>query len=401
MKISQRAQDLPYSPIRKLAPYAEAAKKRGTHVIHLNIGQPDISTPDEFYNAIRNYHEPVLAYGPSNGLPEYREALVKYYARYDIHINMEEVFVTTAGSEAILFAILAVCDVGDNILVMEPFYTNYNGFGAMAGVDVIGIPTVAEDGFQVPPVEEFAKRLNSRTRAIMICNPNNPTGAVYDRESLDRLATFADDNNLFVISDEVYREFTYDGHKQVSVMHLPQIEQRAILVDSVSKRYSACGARIGCLVTKNKDILDVVMRMGQARLCPPTLEQLGSMASVEMSEDKMNEIISEYNHRRNVLHKGLNSIDGVYCALPRGAFYMMVSLPVDNSDAFARFMLEEFEYNGKTLMVAPGAGFYATPGSGNNQVRMAYVLKEEDLLSAVEVLEKGLLAYNNRKTIEG
>ncbi|HPQ41645.1 MAG TPA: pyridoxal phosphate-dependent aminotransferase [bacterium] len=400
MKISKRSHQLPYSPIRKLAPFADAAKKRGIHVIHLNIGQPDIPTPDTFYRAIREYDNPVLAYGPSNGLPEYRNALVRYYARYDISLTPEQVFVTTAGSEALLFALLAVADSGDNVLVMEPFYTNYNGFGAMMGVDVVGVPTRAEDGFQIPPIEAFTERMTSRTRAIMICNPNNPTGAVYDRESLERLETFALEHDLFVISDEVYREFTYDGSTQVSVMHLDRLGDRAILVDSVSKRYSACGARIGCLVTRNSDVLDAVMRMGQARLCPPTLEQIGSMASIDMSQDIMDEIIREYSHRRNVLLRGLNSIDGVFCEKPMGAFYMMVTLPVRDSDAFARFLLEEFDDRGSTVMVAPGAGFYATPGLGTNQVRMAYVLQEAELNRAVEILEKALVEYTRRERPE-
>lgn len=397
MKISQRSQHLPYSPIRKLAPYAEAAKKRGTHVIHLNIGQPDIPTPETFYRAIREYDNPVLAYGPSNGLQEYREALSRYYARYDIPVSPDQVFVTTAGSEALMFALLAVADTGDNVLVMEPFYTNYNGFGAMVGVDVIGVPTRAEDGFRIPPMETFKERMTPRTRAIMICNPNNPTGAVYDRAALERLEAFALEHDLFVISDEVYREFTYDGSRQVSVMHLDRLGDRAILVDSVSKRYSACGARIGCLVTHNASVLDAVMRMGQARLCPPTLEQVGAMASIDMPPDIMDGIIREYCHRRNVLLEGLNAIDGVFCEKPMGAFYMMVTLPVSDSDDFARYLLEDFEDNGDTVMVAPGAGFYASPGLGNNQVRMAYVLKEEELRRAVDVLEKALQAYPRRK----
>lgn len=396
MTISSRAHNLPYSPIRKLAPYADAAKQRGTHVIHLNIGQPDIATPVEFYRAIKEYSNPVLAYGPSNGLPQYRDALVRYYSRYGIDLDPGEIFVTTAGSEALMFAVMAVCDAGDNVLVMEPFYTNYSGFGAMIDVDVIGVPTCAEDGFQVPGIEEFEKRVTEKTRAIMICNPNNPTGAVYSRESLERLVAFARERGLYLISDEVYREFTYDGAQQTSIMHFVEDSQRTILVDSVSKRYSACGARIGCLITRNKEILDAVMRMGQARLCPPTLEQIGSMAAVDMPESTMNEIIAEYKNRRDILHKGLNQIEGVFCEMPRGAFYMMVSLPIDDSDAFARFMLEDFQYDGKTVMVAPGAGFYATSGLGTNQVRMAYVLCEQELIDAVKVIEEGLKAFNSR-----
>ncbi|MBN1295912.1 pyridoxal phosphate-dependent aminotransferase [bacterium] len=398
MKISERARQLPYSPIRKLASVADAAKARGVHVIHLNIGQPDIPTPATFYDAIRRYDNPVLAYGPSNGLPEYREALARYYARYRIDVESREIFVTTAGSEALMFAMLAVSDPGDNMLVMEPFYTNYNGFGAMMGIEIIGVPTRAEDGFQIPAMEEFEKRMTARTRAIMICNPNNPTGAVYSREALERLSAFAIQHGLFVISDEVYREFTYDGTRQVSVMHLDGLEDRAILVDSVSKRYSACGARIGCLVTKHAGVLDAVMRMGQARLCPPTLEQIGAMASIDMPDTSMKAIIDEYCDRRDRLLDGLNRIDGVFCEKPMGAFYLMVTLPVTDSDAFARFMLEDFQYKGNTVMVAPGAGFYATPGLGLNQVRMAYVLKKEELEAAVDVMAAGLAAFRDRQS---
>ncbi len=394
--ISKRADNMPYSPIRKLSPFAEGAKKRGIHVYHLNIGQPDIHTPEEFYNAIRNYDNPVLGYGPSNGLPEYRTALARYYKSYDINVSDNQIFVTVAGSEALLFALFAVTDSGDNVLAMEPFYTNYNGFCAMADVSVIGIPTRAEDGFQIPPIDEFKKRLTPKTKAIVMCNPNNPTGAVYSGKSLQELADFAREHNLYFISDEVYREFTYDGHKQVSVLHLNGMDEYAIMVDSVSKRYSACGARIGCLVTRNAGVLDAVMRMGQARLCPPTLEQIGSMASLEVPEDVMQSIVSEYKVRRDILHEGLNSIDGVFCEMPFGAFYMMATLPVDDSDDFARYLLEKFEYKGQTVMLAPGSGFYATQGCGGNQVRVAYVLKKEDLIAAVETLDQALKTYLKR-----
>ena len=269
-------------------------------------------------------------------------ALVRYYHRYGIDVSDDQIFITTAGSEALLFALMAVADSGDNVLVMEPFYTNYNGFGAMAGISMTGIPTLAENGFQIPDLVEFEKRLTPSTRAIMICNPNNPTGAVYSQESLAELAKFVIKHDLYLISDEVYREFTYDGHRQVSIMQFPELSSRAILVDSVSKRYSACGARIGCLMTRNADVLDVVMRMGQARLCPPTLEQIGSMASVDVSDEVMQAVIEEYRVRRDILHAGLNRIEGVFCEKPRGAFYMMVTLPVKDSDEFARFLLEDF-----------------------------------------------------------
>lgn len=384
---------MPYSPIRKLAPFADAAKKKGIRVHHLNIGQPDIHTPMEFLRAIREYSNPVLAYGPSNGLPEYRAALARYYRRYGVDLQDNQVFVTTAGSEAVLFAMMAVADDGDDIMVMEPFYTNYNGFGAQAGISITGVPTSAEDGFMIPPMKEFQKRMTPRTRAIMICNPNNPTGAVYSRESLQELAEFVVKHDLYLISDEVYREFTYDGCQQVSVMSFPQLADHAIMVDSVSKRYSACGARIGCLVTRNSSILDAVMRMGQARLCPPTLEQIGAMASVDVPDAVMQSIIREYSERRDILHRGLNRIEGVFCEKPCGAFYMMVTLPVKDSDAFARFLLDDFQVDGRTVMVAPGSGFYATPGLGCDQIRVAYVLKKEDLIDAVDLLEKALSLY--------
>ncbi len=394
--ISRRASNMPYSPIRKLAPLADATKKRGIHVYHLNIGQPDIHTPTEFLDAVRKYNKPVLSYGPSNGLPEYRSALVGYYKKHNIDVLDKQIFISVAGSEAIQFALMAVTDAGDNVLSMEPFYTNYNGFCALAEVSITGIPTLPEDGFQIPPIEEFQKRLTPRTKAIILCNPNNPTGAVYSHESLQKLADFAVKNGLYIISDEVYREFTYDGYKQISIMQMKGVDDYAILVDSVSKRYSACGARIGCLITRNESVLDGVLRMGQARLCPPTLEQIGSMASLDVPDDVMESIICEYKERRDILHAGLNSIDGVYCEKPYGAFYMMANLPIDDSDKFARFLLEDFSDRQRTVMVAPGAGFYATEGLGRNQVRVAYVLKKEDLSMAVEVLEKALKEYQKR-----
>lgn len=396
MKISKRADRLPASPIRKLIPYADAAKERGVRVYHLNIGQPDIRTPDTFLNAIRNYKVDVLEYGPSNGLASYRKGLVEYYKRWNIGVEPGQIFITTGGSESILFALLAVTDDGDNVLVMEPFYTNYHGFASMIGVNVIGVPTRPEDGFAIPPIEEFEKRCNSRTRAILICNPNNPTGAVYPRSDLERLEKFAVKRGLFILSDEVYREFTYDGLRYCSIMHLEKMGDSAIVVDSVSKRYSACGARIGCIVTRNQSVLSSIMRMGQARLCPPTLEQVGALAAIDTPARYMEEVIAEYQHRRDVLYEGLNRIDGVFCEKPCGAFYMMVTLPVKDGDDFARFMLEEFEDNKETVMVAPGAGFYATEGSGLNQVRMAYVLKSEDLIRSVELLKIGLQAYRQK-----
>ncbi len=397
MNVSKRAGLLPASSIRKLIPYSDAAKNRGIHVFHLNIGQPDIKTPDTFMNAIRNYQVGVLEYGPSNGLLAYRKGLVKYYAEYGVEANADEIFITTAGSEALLFAMLGIADPGDNVLVMEPYYTNYNGFGVIAGIDVIGVPTRAEDGFAIPPVSEFASRINDRTKGILLCNPNNPTGAVYSRESLEALVRFAVERDLYLISDEVYREFTYDGLESTSVLTFPELGDRAILVDSVSKRYSACGARIGCIVTHNKPLLSAIMRMGQARLCPPTIEQVGALAALDTPSSYMTEVIEEYQMRRDVLYEGLKRIPGVFCQKPCGAFYMMVNLPVEDADDFARFMLESFQSANQTVMVAPGSGFYSDPELGKHQVRVAYVLRREDLERSSELLAAGLEAYRSHR----
>jgi len=397
MKLSRRAASLPESPIRKLVPYADDAKKRGVHVYHLNIGQPDIKTPREYMSAINSFDVEVLEYGPSNGLLDYRLGLSQYYAKWGIQLNENQIFVTTAGSEAILFAMIAVADPGDDTLVMEPFYTNYNGFGAMADVSVIGVPTRADDGFAIPDISVFEKRLTPRTRAIMVCNPNNPTGAVYPEKDLRRLAEFARENDLFIISDEVYREFTYNNVTHTSILQLDEFRDRSIMVDSISKRYSACGARIGCICSYNEDLLNAAMKMGQARLCPPTLEQIGARAAIEAPDEYLTGVVSEYEKRRDVLFDALQKIDGVFCKKPDGAFYMMVTLPVDDADRFARFMLESFEMDKQTVMFAPGGGFYATPGMGANQVRMAYVLKTEDLIASAKLLEAGLKAYNNHR----
>ncbi|MBN1355863.1 pyridoxal phosphate-dependent aminotransferase [bacterium] len=394
MKLSARAVGLPASPIRKLVPFADAAKSRGIHVYHLNIGQPDIRTPGLFLDGIRGYRADVLAYGPSNGLLSYRQALCRYYDSWNIPLTPDEIFVTTAGSEALLFSIIAIADAGDNVIVMEPFYTNYNGFAAMVDVEVRGIPTSADDGFAVPASEKFLEKIDSRTRGILLCNPNNPTGAVYPESDLKRLVRLAEDHDLFIISDEVYREFTYGDTSHTSILQIPDLDGRAVMVDSVSKRYSACGARIGCIASRNRDILTAVMKMGQARLCPPTLEQLGASAAVDTPAEYFQRVISEYELRRDTLFGGLMEIDGVFCRKPDGAFYMMVTLPVDDSDRFCQYMLEDFELSGRTVMMAPGAGFYATPGLGLDQVRMAYVLKQEDLVASVEILREGLRSYS-------
>ncbi len=396
MRISMRAQGLPESSIRKLVPLADAAKKRGIHVYHLNIGQPDIKTPETFLNAVRAYNSDVLQYGPSNGLAEYREALERYYRRCGITVTSDEIFVTTAGSEALLFAIISVADPEDNILVMEPFYTNYNGFGAQVNVQMRGITTSAENGFAIPDIAAFKDKLDDRTRAILLCNPNNPTGAVYPKEDIARLVQFACEQDLYIISDEVYREFIYDGLRHTSVLQFSELGDRAIMVDSVSKRYSACGARIGCLVTHNRELLNVVMRLGQARLCPPTLEQIGAAAAVDTPDSYLNAVISEYQKRRDVLFEGLQSIPGVFVRKPQGAFYIMANLPVEDAEDFARFMLTTFSLDNRTVMVAPGTGFYATSGMGSNQIRAAYVLNRKYLQESVEILAAGLSAYTKQ-----
>lgn len=394
--ISQRAKGMPPSPIRKLVPYAEDAKKRGNKVYHLNIGQPDIPTPKIMMDAFRNHDITVLAYGHSGGLWEYREGLAKYYQKFDINVSKEQVLVTTAGSEAIIFVMMATMDPGDEVLVPEPFYTNYNGFAVEAGVKVVPITCKAEDGFKLPSDEEIRAKITPRTRAIMICNPNNPTGYVYTKEELERLRDIVLEKDLFFFSDEVYREFVYDGGTHHSVMHLSGLEDRAVLLDSISKRYSACGARIGCLVTKNEDILESALRFGQARLCPPTMEQIAAIAALDTPQEYFDEVMEEYRQRRDVVFEALNNIPGVVGQKPPGAFYTIVKLPVDDADKFCTWLLEEFHDNKETVMLAPAGGFYATPGLGTNEVRIAFVLNTAAMKRSMEILEKALEAYPGR-----
>ncbi len=394
--ISQRAKVMPASPIRKLVPYAEEAKRRGVHVYHLNIGQPDIPTPQGMLDAFRNHEITVLAYGHSGGLWEYREGLAKYYQKFNINVTQEEILVTTAGSEAIIFAMLACMDPGDEILVPEPFYTNYQGFAVEAGVKVVPITCKAEEGFRLPPDEEIRARITPRTKAIMICNPNNPTGYVYSLEELNRVRALVLEHDLFFMSDEVYREFVYDGKPHHSVMHLPGLEERAVLLDSISKRYSACGARVGCLVTKNKAILDTALRFGQARLCPPTMEQIAATAALETPPSYFDEVIGEYLARREAVFAGLAKIPGVLAQKPGGAFYTVVKLPVDDADTFCRWLLSDFHDNHETVMLAPAAGFYATPGLGKDEVRIAFVLNVKAMRRSMEILGRALQAYPGR-----
>ncbi len=394
--ISQRAETMPASPIRKLVPFAEDAKRRGVHVYHLNIGQPDIPTPKGMLDAFRNHDISVLAYGHSGGLWAYREGLAKYYQKFDIHVSKEQILVTTAGSEAIIFAMMTAMDPGDEILIPEPFYTNYLGFAVEAGVNVVPLTCKAEEGFRLPSDADIRAKITDKTRAIMICNPNNPTGYVYSLEELQRVRQIVLENDLFFMSDEVYREFVYDGKKHHSVMHLQGIDEQAILLDSISKRYSACGARVGCLVTKNQGILDSALRFGQARLCPPTMEQIAATVALDTPKSYFDEVIGDYLARREVVFEELAKIPGVFAQKPGGAFYTVVKLPVDSAERFCKWLLSDFHDNHETVMLAPAAGFYATPGLGIDEARIAFVLNVKAMKRSMEILGKALKAYPGR-----
>lgn len=388
---------MPASPIRKLAPYAEAAKKRSVKVHHLNIGQPDIESPRVALDAITNFKGHVIEYGHSAGNESYRKALVKLYAKeHDIFVDYSEILITTGGSEAITFAFMSCLDDGDEVLIPEPFYANYNGFAVEAGVKVATIPSYIENDFALPSMEEFEKRITPRTKAILICNPNNPTGYLYSREELEQLKDIVLKHDLFLICDEVYREFCYDGNSHFSAMQLEGVDDNVIMIDSVSKRYSMCGARLGRIITRNKEVLDACLRMGQARLCPPMLAQIAAEAAIETPQSYFQEVYNEYVERRNIMVEALNKIEGVYCPNPKGAFYTVVELPVDDSDKFAQWLLEEFTYENQTVMVAPASGFYATEGLGKNQIRIAYVINKEDLLAAAKCIEVALKEYNSK-----
>ncbi len=397
MKIlSDRGRQMPSSPIRRLVPFADQAVEQGKHVYYLNIGQPDIHTPDSFMNPIKNLDMPVLAYGPSAGLTSLRKKMVEYYRRFDIHIDYEDLLITTGGSEAIIFALMAICDPGDEVIIPEPFYTNYNGFAIEAGVNIVPITSSIENDFQLPPIESIAEKIGPRTRAIMICNPNNPTGYVYSQTELETLKEIILEHDLFLLTDEVYREFVYDGASHISVMHLDGIEDRTIMLDSVSKRYSACGARIGMIVSKNRDVINAALKFGMARLCPPTIEQIGTEAGIDTPQSYFDEVIHEYTERRDVMVKLLRQMPGVVAPNPKGAFYLVVKLPVDDADAFARWMLTDFDVNNETVMVAPANGFYSTPGLGQDEVRIAYVLNVHDIKKAMHILAEALKVYPGR-----
>ncbi len=387
---------MPQSPIRKLAPLAAAAKERGVKVYHLNIGQPDLKTPQEGLDVLRNIDRTILEYSPSQGFKSYREKLVDYYAKYKIHLTADDIIITSGGSEAVLFAFMSCLNPGDEIIIPEPAYANYMAFAISAGAKIRSIATTIEEGFSLPKVEEFEKLINERTRAILICNPNNPTGYLYTRREMNQIRDLVKKYDLYLFSDEVYREFIYTGSPYISACHLEGIEDNVVLIDSVSKRYSECGIRIGALIAKNPEIRQAVMKFCQARLSPPLLGQLVAEASINASEEYMREVYDEYVDRRKCLIDGLNRIPGVYSPIPMGAFYTMARLPVDDSEKFCAWCLTDFDYEGETVMMAPGAGFYTTPGAGRDEVRIAYVLKKEDLLRALFVLEKALEAYPGR-----
>lgn len=397
LKLSQKAIQMPASPIRKLVPMADAAKKRGTKVYHLNIGQPDIDSPQCVLDAIHNFDSKLLAYTNSAGIESYRKALARYYNGVGINIDFNDIIVTTSGSEAVMFAMLTICDPGDNVIVMEPFYTNYRAFAIQYGVDLIPITTKIDDGFAVPPIEEFEKYITPKTKAILLCNPGNPTGTLYPQESMEKLGEIVKKHGIFLLSDEVYREFCYSDIPHFSAMQIKGIEQNVVLLDSVSKRYSMCGARIGCIVSKNKEVMDAIMRLAQSRLCSPLVEQVAAEAAIDTPKEYFEKVKGEYIHRRDVMVELLNKIPGVYTPKPMGAFYTIVRLPVEDAEDFARWMLEEFSYENQTTMVAPAAGFYATEGLGKDEVRIAYVLKVEDIRNAIKCIEEGLKVYPGRK----
>tara|TARA_B100001996_G_scaffold101566_2_gene76166 strand:- start:371 stop:1567 length:1197 start_codon:yes stop_codon:yes gene_type:complete len=396
-KISAKGLCMPESPIRKLVPFAENAKKRGTQVIHLNIGQPDISTPEIALKAIRNFEPNVIAYSHSAGNQSYREGLAHYYQNVGIDVDHTQILVTTGGSEAISIALNTIMDKGDEIIIPEPFYANYNGFSTAADITVKPITSSIDNGFALPSISEFEKLITPNTKAILICNPGNPTGYLYTKDELNALKKIVLKHDLFLIADEVYREFTYDGKKHTSVLEIDELDQNTILIDSVSKRYSMCGARVGCMVTKNKEVLETALKFAQARLSPPSLGQVAGEAALNTPKSYFTEVIDEYVNRRDLLIEGLNKIDGITCPKPSGAFYCIAQLPIDDADKFAKWLLEEFSWNNKTVMVAPAQGFYSTPEIGKQQIRIAYVLNLKELQNAITIIEEALKIYPGRQ----
>jgi len=396
-QISQKALNMPESPIRKLATYADKAIKKGVKVYHLNIGQPDLPTPKNAINAVKKADIDILAYSHSAGFESYRQKLIKYYQNIGIDINIDDLIITTGGSEAIVFGIMTACNPGDEIIIPEPFYANYNGFAVMAGVKIIPVESVIDNGFALPPIEAIEEKITDKTKAILICNPGNPTGYLYSKTELQQLSDIVKKHDLFLFSDEVYREFCYDKHIAHSAMNLKDIQENVIMIDSVSKRYSMCGARIGAIVSKNKNVMAQILKFAQARLSPPTLAQIAAQAALDTPDSYFNEVIKKYESRRKILVEGLNSIEGVICPQPNGAFYCIAQFPIDDADKFCQWLLEDFQFQGHTVMMAPASGFYATKGRGINQARLAYVLKEEDLKHAVECLRVALKEYNKVK----
>ncbi|MEN9640704.1 MAG: hypothetical protein RLZZ262_2573 [Bacteroidota bacterium] len=395
-QISTKAHDMPASPIRKLVPFAETAKKAGRKVYHLNIGQPDIETPEIVRQKMQQLDLKVVEYSNSEGIVAYRDGLVQYYGSKDITLSREHIMVTTGGSEALVFAFMTCFNPGDEVIIPEPFYANYNGFAVMAGVKVVPVMSSIETGFALPPIEAFEALITPKTKGILICNPGNPTGYLYSKTELESLRDIVKKHDLFLMADEVYREFAYDGAQPYSVMNLAGIEDQAIMIDSVSKRYSMCGARIGALITKNRLVMAAALKFAQARLSPPTFGQMASLYALETPHSYFEGVVEEYVKRRDILVDGLNAIPGVKCPKPKGAFYCIAELPIDNSDAFCQWMLEKFEYNNETVMMAPATGFYSKPEPGMKQVRLAYVLNQEALRSAVRCLEEGLKVYPGR-----
>ncbi|MCL7754987.1 pyridoxal phosphate-dependent aminotransferase [Polaribacter sp. Z022] len=393
--ISSKGLKMPESPIRKLVPFAEDAKKRGTKVFHLNIGQPDIKTPQIALDAVKNNTIETLSYARSEGSEDYRNKLVDYYKKHQINVSSNNIVVTTGGSEALLFTIGSITDPGDEIIIPEPFYANYNGFSTASGVKVVPVISKIEDNFALPKIEDFEKLITKKTKAILICNPGNPTGYLYSPEEILKLKEIVLKHDLFLIADEVYREFTYDGLQHTSVMAVEGLEQNAIIIDSVSKRYSMCGARIGCIVSKNKEFIGTAIKFAQARLSPPTYALIASEAALDTPQKYFDDVKEEYVERRNTLITELQKIEGVKVANPKGAFYCVVELPVKDSDHFAQWILEKFNHNNETVMIAPASGFYSTPGEGKNQVRIAYVLNKVDLIKSVEILAEALKKYNS------
>jgi len=397
LSISKKGRQMPESPIRKLVPFAEAARKRGVKIYPLNIGQPDIETPEVALNAVKNFDERVIAYSHSAGMISLREKLVAYYKTVNIDLTADEIIVGAGASEALLFAFQSIMDPEDEVIIPEPFYANYNGFATNAGINIKPIDSSIESGFALPPIEEFEKNITERTKAILVCNPNNPTGYLYSKEEMELLRDIVKKHNLWLIADEVYREFTYDGKTHYSAMYLEGIDENVILIDSVSKRYSACGARLGWLASKNKELISTTLKFAQARLSPPTYGQVMAEAAIDTPDEYFVKVKAEYVARRDAVVEGINKIDGAFCPNPEGAFYVVARLPIDDSDKFCQWMLEDFSYENQTVMFAPASGFYSTPGQGKDEVRISYVLNVDDLKMSVKVLDEALKVYPGRK----